>query len=90
MLALEVKHQLPAIVFCACCSVMTCCTHNLQHASPFAMRRTCKEVRCKKMSFADGYGQWLDRKDACYSERASVVVMITGGCCQGPLNAGGN
>jgi hypothetical protein len=33
----------------------------------------CKEVRCRRSSFADGYGQWLDRQDACYDTKASVV-----------------
>jgi hypothetical protein len=39
------------------------------------------------MSFADGYGQWLDRKHACFSEEASVVVMVTDTCqCTYPDN----
>lgn len=43
------------------------------------------------MSFADGYGQWLDRKDACYDQRSSVVVMITDTCpCYYPNNYASN
>lgn len=38
---------------------------------------TCKEVRCKDMSFKDGYGETLDRNSACYDPSASVVVTIT-------------
>ena len=39
------------------------------------------------MNFADGYGQWLDRKEVCFSKSASVVVMITDTCpCHYPDN----
>lgn len=51
----------------------------------------CKEVRCRRSSFADGYGQWLDRQDACYDTKASVVVMITDQCpCHYPDNYASN
>lgn len=33
----------------------------------------CKEVKCKGMNFADGYGQWLERTNVCYNNYASVV-----------------
>jgi len=47
----------------------------------------CKEVRCRPSSFADGYGQWLDRTKTCYNDYSSVVVMITDRCdCQYPTN----
>lgn len=40
----------------------------------------CKEVKCRRSKFSDGYGQWLDRSSACYNDYASVVVMITDTC----------
>jgi hypothetical protein len=47
----------------------------------------CKEVKCKATGFRDGYGQWLDRKDACFDTSASVVVTITDTCpCSYPGN----
>jgi len=47
----------------------------------------CKEVKCKKMTFKDGYGAQLDRNGACYDESASVVVTITDTCpCHYPGN----
>jgi hypothetical protein len=43
------------------------------------------------MDFADGYGQWLERKDVCYSRYASLVVMITDTCpCYYPDNYASN
>jgi hypothetical protein len=47
----------------------------------------CKEVKCKKMSFKDGYGAALDRNGACFDDQASVVVTITDACpCHYPGN----
>lgn len=47
----------------------------------------CKEVKCKNMSFKDGYGQWLDRSSVCFDESSSVVVMVTDTCpCHYPNN----
>jgi len=51
----------------------------------------CKEVKCKKMSFKDGYGATLDRNGACYDDQASVVVTITDTCpCHYPGNSYSN
>lgn len=51
----------------------------------------CKEVRCKPMNFADGYGQWLDRSKVCYNDYSSVVVMVTDTCpCNYPDNYSSN
>lgn len=51
----------------------------------------CKEVKCKKMTFKDGYGASLDRNGACYDEGAAVVVTITDTCpCHYPGNAYSN
>jgi len=47
----------------------------------------CKEVKCKRMTFKDGYGAQLDRNGACFDESASVVVTITDTCpCHYPGN----
>jgi hypothetical protein len=35
----------------------------------------CKEVRCRQASFADGYGQWLERSNVCYDSSQSVVSI---------------
>lgn len=40
----------------------------------------CYEVRCRKMSFNDGFGQWLDRSNVCRDEGASVIVQVTDTC----------
>ena len=45
----------------------------------------CKEIKCKPMSFRDGYGETLDRNSACYDPSASVVVMVTDTCEFSPL-----
>lgn len=51
----------------------------------------CKEVKCKRMDFKDGYGQWLQRSNVCYNDYASVVVMITDTCqCVYPNNYSSN
>jgi hypothetical protein len=47
----------------------------------------CKEVKCKPMTFKDGYGAQLDRNGACHDQEASVVVTITDTCpCHYPGN----
>lgn len=56
-------------------------------AAAAAINRKCKEVKCKKMSFKDGYGAALDRNGACFDDQASVVVTITDSCpCHYPGN----
>ncbi|WIA16123.1 hypothetical protein OEZ85_012842 [Tetradesmus obliquus] len=51
----------------------------------------CKEVKCKPMGFADGYGQWLDRNNVCYNDYSSVVIMVTDTCpCVYPDNYASN
>jgi hypothetical protein len=56
-------------------------------AAPSATNRKCKEVKCKKMTFKDGYGAQLDRNGACFDDQASVVVTITDSCpCHYPGN----
>ena len=35
----------------------------------------CKEVRCRQASFADGYGQWLERSNVCYDSSQSLVSL---------------
>jgi hypothetical protein len=56
-------------------------------SAPRPRRSKCKEVRCRKANFADGYGQWLDRANVCYNDYASVVVMVTDTCpCHYPGN----
>jgi hypothetical protein len=51
----------------------------------------CKEVRCKPMNFADGYGQWLERSKVCFNDWSSVVVMVTDTCpCVYPDNYSSN
>ena len=51
----------------------------------------CKEIKCKKATFKDGYGAALDRNGACYDESASVVVTITDTCpCVYPGNSYSN
>lgn len=60
------------------CPLLCCC--------PCPCRK-CKEVKCKKMSFKDGYGAALDRNGACFDDQASVVVTITDACpCHYPGN----
>jgi hypothetical protein len=56
-----------------------------------AHHRKCKEVKCKRMTFKDGYGAELDRNGACFDDEASVVVTITDTCpCYYPGNAYSN
>jgi hypothetical protein len=58
---------------------------------PLLPFRKCKEVKCKKMTFKDGYGASLDRNGACFDEGAAVVVTITDTCpCHYPGNAYSN
>lgn len=40
----------------------------------------CYEVRCRKTSFHDGFGEHLDRNHICRDESASVVVQIVDTC----------
>lgn len=51
---------------------------------------SCYELRCKPMTFNDGFGQSLDRNGACKGGW-SVVVKITDSCpCDYPNNAYSN
>jgi hypothetical protein len=68
---------------CACSSSAANCLVFLEWAlTPGRLpdRRKCKEVRCKPMDFADGYGAWLQRSNVCFDPSASVVVQITDTC----------
>eukprot|EP00879_Flechtneria_rotunda_P014411 GHRR01015058.1.p1 GENE.GHRR01015058.1~~GHRR01015058.1.p1 ORF type:complete len:136 (+),score=21.77 GHRR01015058.1:159-566(+) len=48
----------------------------------------CYEIKCDDSSMKDGYGEWIDRNDACKDTEASVVVQITDTCpCIYPGNA---
>lgn len=58
--------------------MLQCLVLPLLFCVPFSK---CKEVRCKHINFADGYGMFLDRSSGqCYNQAASIVVMITGAC----------
>ncbi|PNH11645.1 Expansin-A32 [Tetrabaena socialis] len=48
---------------------------------------TCYEVRCNPSTFADNYGEALDRKGACIDPSASLVFRTTDTC---PCNYPGN
>ncbi|KAG2497376.1 hypothetical protein HYH03_004534 [Edaphochlamys debaryana] len=51
----------------------------------------CIEVKCNPMTFADGYGEQLDRQGVCRDTGASVVVQVTDTCpCNYPGNAYSN
>ncbi|KAG2454946.1 hypothetical protein HYH02_000774 [Chlamydomonas schloesseri] len=52
---------------------------------------TCYEVKCDPSTFTDGYGQALDRTQACYDADASLVFRVTDTCpCVYPENAYSN
>ena len=50
----------------------------------------CVEVACVNKDFADSFGQWQQRSNACYDESRTVVVKIVDRCVPhalGPLHA---
>lgn len=47
------------------------------HLLPRWHRRKCFAVSCIKKDFRDGYGEWLQRWNACRDENKRVVVKIT-------------
>ncbi len=49
--------------------------------------RTCYEVRCRPSTFTDGYGETLQREDACYDPTKTVVLTIADACpCHYPVS----
>ncbi|GFR43187.1 hypothetical protein Agub_g4179 [Astrephomene gubernaculifera] len=51
----------------------------------------CYEVKCRNANIVDGYGQSLQRTNACYDENKSVIITIVDACpCKYPNNAYSN
>ena len=49
--------------------------------------RVCVEVMCQNTGVTDGYGQYMDRSNACYSNTNSLTLRITDACpCHYPGN----
>ncbi|KAG2442669.1 hypothetical protein HXX76_002752 [Chlamydomonas incerta] len=47
----------------------------------------CYEVKCRNSQITDGYGQSMDRSNACFDEAKSVIITIADACpCRYPNN----